>query len=414
MARFGTRGVEFDIVPPALRPILVERGITILPPHKNMGKACTEAYEQWKREGDRTEGVTRLSEIGSRGQRSVQRYEDGARVGLYDMFTGRTLQGDRERFWGISGEAGSWPTKGAAVDAFRNRHPEYVAHMSDDGEALVVSRLQPRQSRMTPREQRRYEAYMKREVKMVRDNVAKWSEKLGLHIVVNNDGTGLPRERANAKSWYDERTDTVHLVLGNHRSVSDVVASILSEGVARKGLRELLGSEYDQFLGQMYKEADQHIRAEVKRTADAEYGGDVRLGMESYMARLAEDTQFDNAENRTWWTRFSRAFSDLLHRLGFFKGVGRQPGYINDDDLRYILWRSYEHLSQRQGATGEQGAGSKGQENGGREVVATATVVPLAAVDPVGLRIAEMKAKHPDAIIMARDGDGFELRGRDA
>lgn len=45
---FAGRGVEFDIVPPALLPILAERGVEILPPHKGMGKACNEAYQAWK------------------------------------------------------------------------------------------------------------------------------------------------------------------------------------------------------------------------------------------------------------------------------------------------------------------------------------------------------------------------------
>ncbi len=44
---FKGRGVEFDIVPPALLPILAERGVEILPPHKGMGKDCQAAYEAW-------------------------------------------------------------------------------------------------------------------------------------------------------------------------------------------------------------------------------------------------------------------------------------------------------------------------------------------------------------------------------
>lgn len=47
MKAFEGRGVEFDIVPPKLLPILAERGVEILPPHKGMGKACNEAYEEW-------------------------------------------------------------------------------------------------------------------------------------------------------------------------------------------------------------------------------------------------------------------------------------------------------------------------------------------------------------------------------
>ena len=46
--RFKDRGVEFDIVPPGLLPILVERGVEILPPHKGMSKDCNDAYEVFK------------------------------------------------------------------------------------------------------------------------------------------------------------------------------------------------------------------------------------------------------------------------------------------------------------------------------------------------------------------------------
>lgn len=47
---FAGRGVEFDIVPPALLPILAERGIEILPPHKGSGKECQAAYEKFMAE----------------------------------------------------------------------------------------------------------------------------------------------------------------------------------------------------------------------------------------------------------------------------------------------------------------------------------------------------------------------------
>ena len=47
--RFKDRGVEFDIVPPALLPILTMRGVNILPPHKGMGKACNDAYAEWQK-----------------------------------------------------------------------------------------------------------------------------------------------------------------------------------------------------------------------------------------------------------------------------------------------------------------------------------------------------------------------------
>ena len=47
-AEFKDTGVNFDIVPPKLLPILAERGVEILPPHKGMGKECNDAYLKWK------------------------------------------------------------------------------------------------------------------------------------------------------------------------------------------------------------------------------------------------------------------------------------------------------------------------------------------------------------------------------
>lgn len=48
VAEFKESGVKFDIVPPALLPILSERGVEILPPTKGSSKECFAAYEKWK------------------------------------------------------------------------------------------------------------------------------------------------------------------------------------------------------------------------------------------------------------------------------------------------------------------------------------------------------------------------------
>lgn len=48
--RLNGEGVNFDRVPKALRPLLIERGVEILPPTKGMGKDCKTAFEEWKKE----------------------------------------------------------------------------------------------------------------------------------------------------------------------------------------------------------------------------------------------------------------------------------------------------------------------------------------------------------------------------
>lgn len=69
---FKDRGVEFDIVPPKLLPILAERGVEILPPHKNMGKACNEAYEKWGAMASQHTGRRALEDAGL----NVRTYDD--------------------------------------------------------------------------------------------------------------------------------------------------------------------------------------------------------------------------------------------------------------------------------------------------------------------------------------------------
>ena len=46
-ASFKKKGINFDIIPPALLPILEGRGMKIIRPHKNMGDACNKAYADW-------------------------------------------------------------------------------------------------------------------------------------------------------------------------------------------------------------------------------------------------------------------------------------------------------------------------------------------------------------------------------
>lgn len=52
-AEYKDRGVTFDIVPPRLLPVLVERGIEILPPKSAAGAPAMAAYNRWANGGSR-------------------------------------------------------------------------------------------------------------------------------------------------------------------------------------------------------------------------------------------------------------------------------------------------------------------------------------------------------------------------
>ena len=153
-------------------------------------------------------------------------------------------------------------------------------------------------------------------------------------------------KRRRAKGWYDPRTNKIVVVLGNHRSPNDVLQTILHEAVAHYGLRKLFGKNFETFLDNVYKHADMDVHRRIISMASNK-GWDIREATEEYLASLAEDTDFDNAESRSWaghwFNKIKQLFLDMLHHIGLrdYDGVS-----LTDNELRYILWRSYKNLAE--------------------------------------------------------------------
>ena len=66
----------------------------------------------------------------------------------------------------------------------------------------------------------------------------------------------------------------------------------------------------------------------------------MREATEEYIAELAE-RGFDNKAERSLWEKIKDSFLDMLRKAGIsldFK--------LSDNNLRYILWRSYKNLEQ--------------------------------------------------------------------
>ena len=151
-----------------------------------------------------------------------------------------------------------------------------------------------------------------------------------------------PRRRM-AKGWYDPKTGKIVVVMGNHKGPQDVVQTILHEGVAHHGLRKLFGSRFDTFLDNVYENAADDIRKEIDAMAGRQ-GMDVRKATEEYLAKLAEDTDFDRAMDSGWWKQVKGWFLEMLRELGLDDFFGYDN--LTDNELRYILWRSWKNLSE--------------------------------------------------------------------
>jgi hypothetical protein len=165
---------------------------------------------------------------------------------------------------------------------------------------------------------------------------------LGGNVDVLTSTDGLTGRKKNAKGWYDPQTGRITIVLPNHNGRADVVNTMLHEAVGHYGLRELVGKEkMNEFLDFVFKNADKATRSQIAHNS-AKYGWDMRKATEEYMASMAEDGTFKNV-NKRWWHQLKLAFLKMLHKLGF---AGFSGTTLSDNDLRYLLWRSWKNLAE--------------------------------------------------------------------
>ena len=168
------------------------------------------------------------------------------------------------------------------------------------------------------------------------------SESLNVPVQVINSIDEVPEGAAKeaiqkgrkVKGWYDVNTRKVYVYLPNATSADDVRQTILHEGVAHYGLRKLVGDErMDDFLDEVFRNVSKEIRNKIVGTLP-KYGYDSRVATEEYLARMAE-----SGVDVSTWERIKQAFKNLLRRIG----INIQ---INDNELKYILWRSAQNLDK--------------------------------------------------------------------
>ena len=203
---------------------------------------------------------------------------------------------------------------------------------------------------------------------MMRSAVLQMGEKLHTNINIIEDvneithpNAAVQERRRKSKGWYDTATGQVNIVLDNNKNIDDVKASVGHETIAHKGLRELVGEEnYDEFLDETY----QHLRDDLKKGVDAaagrafvddatkngkrakSYEQHRRTAVDELFGRMAEKPfeEFSEGE-RTLWQKIKATVRRLLDK---FLGSLKLPKWfeLGDNELRYILWRSKEHLER--------------------------------------------------------------------
>lgn len=196
---------------------------------------------------------------------------------------------------------------------------------------------------MSTRTTKKQREFAERERKRMTSHVEKLAKRLNLdNVEIVTDASTLEGKKQRAKGFYSKNTGKITIVIPNNANTFDVEQTLLHEAVAHYGLRELFGEQFDMFLDNVFVNAEPEVRGRIVEIAERN-GWDFRKATEEYLAELAENTNFENAHKSGWWQKIKDFFLDMLHRIGFegFSGVT-----LTDNELRYVLWRSYENLTE--------------------------------------------------------------------
>lgn len=185
------------------------------------------------------------------------------------------------------------------------------------------------------------EAFAQREWNRAKKALNKIVELLHLDVEVLESTEGLTGKKATSKGWYDPKTGKITIVLPNHTSSGDVQATLLHEAVGHHGLREMFGEHFDTFLDNVYNNAEESIKDSIDKIAET-HNGNIRLATEEYLSELAEDPRIMETDRvGNFFQNVKRFFMDMLAKIGF------NPGFkLSDNELKYILWRSYNNLAE--------------------------------------------------------------------
>lgn len=248
----------------------------------------------------------------------------------YNIEDMQALMAEIDRLKNDAGEVKESFDRGVASDEVVERYPLLSQALGVKSENEVRAKEEAREHAEEARKQE------------MRSAVEDMAGKLHLNnvdIVDKPAGRGAGR-RERAKGMFERSTGHITINIGNCADKRDAVVTLLHEAVAHHGLRKLFGENFETFLDNVYNSANAEIRRIIDKHS-SRYGGDKRTATEEYMASLAERTDFENAKKSGWWQRIKDFFLKMLEKIGLkgFKGED-----LSDEELRYVLWRSYENL----------------------------------------------------------------------
>lgn len=274
--------------------------------------------------------------------RDKEEYKEGQVLTIEDGFDGYTVEGM------------TMPYKNTEnlLEAWRTKHPDYNAFLTDNGKGIEVYPIEGGKTRLeallgNARSSKQRQQYAERKARMMHDTAIKVGKELGVKVNIIEPGTETDADRINSKGWYDAGTDEVNVVLGNHVDDWDVRATVLREAVVNHGLRKVVGkAEFNDWLYDIYSRVGYDAQQKIDDIANKQ-GITHAEATEEYMASLAEDMSFSD-HMPTWWRRVSDFLKDKIG--GVLDKDNIKPKFtLGNDEMRYLLWSSYNRLRRDAG-----------------------------------------------------------------
>ena len=166
--------------------------------------------------------------------------------------------------------------------------------------------------------------------------------------VVHKDFEAVPEDLRMQLSgpgvlgFYDSETNTVHIIAGNHRSESEVVASVYHEVLGHRGFRDRFADRALSILKAIYR-----TNAEVRKAADQYLSSTGKWdGSEDRKAYAVEEVLAMSSESgrfkATLWQRLVNLVREFGRRVGF------DVAY-NNADVATILAMAHDSVVEGSG-----------------------------------------------------------------
>lgn len=187
----------------------------------------------------------------------------------------------------------------------------------------------------------------------IHERVNTWSDKLGIKINIIDNYRDVQNKDARANiakgnktfGWFEQSTGEIFIYVPdylNYRTetaLKEVEKTILHEGIAHKGMREMLGEErYGELCDKVWNE----VMTEKQRKEFIKYPGvkgNTRAAADEFIASVSENVKQD-----TVWDKIANFFKDVLKSIGIEIKVA-------DNDLEGLLKQSYRRYRKGEAKT---------------------------------------------------------------